>query len=190
MQNWFLPKITDYWDWTRGSLEKFSLEIVAASPEARIQHISAIRAAVKEHMRVLPDRTLLDVLYIVADDIFKAGNCATVSGSAIEMYLEASAGTLYSLAKERGCLLHYLVDNMYEQTPYGMTRPLELYGEWFRSAGLAYICPQDLALSLMRHDKQDPNQYFVLLAKYIDEAIDVADLAVENVIPNSGIMYF
>ena len=174
MKDWFLPKITDYWDWTRDSLEKFSLEIMMASPEVRAASLSAIREAITEHVRVLPDRTLLEVLWIVADDVFKAGNRASVAGGAFEIYLEASAGTLFALAEQRKCILHYLVDNIYEQTEFGMHRPLQLYEKWFRSVGLVYICPQALALSLMNHDKQASNQYFALLPKYIDEGIHMA----------------
>ncbi len=180
MKNWFLPKITDYWDWTQESIKNFSLEIMAVSPKDRMQQYSAIREAVKEHVRVLPDRTLLDVMYVAADDIFKEGNRTTMGGSAFQMYLEASAGTLYSLARERGCYLHYLVDNMYEQTPDGMRRPLELYGGWFSATGLVYICPQHLALSLMQADQHDPGQYFALLPKYIEEAIAVAEQAADQ----------
>ena len=120
-----------------------------ASPEVRAQDLSAIREAITEHVRVLPERNLLDVLCIVADDLFKAGNRTSVAGGAFDIYLEASAGTLFALAKQRNCILHYLVDNIYEQTEFGMRRPLELYENWFRSAGLVYICPQAIAISLM-----------------------------------------
>jgi len=180
MENWLLPKITDYWDWTRDSLEKYALEIMAASPEVRAKSLGAIREAITKHVSVLPERTLLDVLCIVADDLFKAGNKASVAGSAFDIYLEASAGTLFTLAKQRNCILHYLVDNIYEQTEFGMRRPLQLYENWFRSAGLVYICPQALAISLMNNDKQDASEYFRLLPKYIDEATDVAWKVVEK----------
>lgn len=180
MDNWLLPKITDYWDWTRDSLEKYALEIMMESPEARAKSLGAIREAITEHVRVLPERILLDVLYIVAEDLFKAGNRMSLAGSAFEIYLEASAGTLFALAKQRNCILHYLVDNIYEQTEFGMRRPLKLYENWFRSAGLVYICPQAIAISLMDHDKQDPGQYFRLLPKYIDEGLHVAWKVVEK----------
>jgi hypothetical protein len=180
MDNWFLPKITDYWDWTRDSLEEYSLKIMVASPEAQVKSLNAIREAITEHVRILPERTLLDVLCIVADDLFKAGNRASIAGGAFDSYLEASAGTLFALAKQRNCILHYLVDNTYEQTEFGMRRPLELYETWFRSAGLAYICPQALAISLMNHDKRDPRQCFRLLPKYIAEAFEEACMIVEK----------
>src|SRR6266705_6642089 len=136
MDNWFLPKITDYWDWTRNSLEKYAMEITMASPEVRAKSLHAIRKAIGEHVRVLPEQTLLDVLWIVADDLFKAGNSMSGASGAIENYLEASAGTLFALAQQRNRILHYLVDNIYEQTEFGMRRPVELYESWFRSAGL------------------------------------------------------
>jgi hypothetical protein len=69
MDNWFLPKITDYWDWTQDSLEKYVAERMA-SPEVRAKSSSAIREAITEHVRVLPERILLNVLCIVADDLF------------------------------------------------------------------------------------------------------------------------
>jgi hypothetical protein len=180
MHNWLLSKITDYWDSKRDSIEKYASEITTASPEVRANSLDAIRKAIAEHVRVLPERTLLDVLWIVADDLFKAGNSVSGEGGGFDSYLEASAGTLFALARKRKCILHYLVDNVYEQTEFGMRRPLELYENWFRSAGLVYICPQRLAISLMNHDKHDSKQNFKLLPKYINEAIDLARLSVEK----------
>ena len=40
MDNWLLPKITDYWDWTQNSLEKYAMEIMTASPEVRARSLS------------------------------------------------------------------------------------------------------------------------------------------------------
>jgi hypothetical protein len=172
---WFLPKITDYWDWTRDSIEKYSLEIMAAAPETQQLQLDAIRAAITEHVKVLlPERTLLDVLMIVVDDLYKSGNKAKISGSAFERYLEASAGTLFALAAQRKCTLHYLVDNNFEQTSQGMERPLGFYESWFRAAGLVYVCPQAIALELMNHDGHDLTKYFEMLPQYIDEAKFVA----------------
>ena len=44
MDNWLLPKITDYWDWTKNSLEKYAMEIMTASPEVRATSLNAIPA--------------------------------------------------------------------------------------------------------------------------------------------------
>lgn len=180
MQEWFLPKITDYWDWKSNALEKFSLELMVAEPTARDQQLSIIRSAVTEHVRVLSAQQLLNALIVAAEDIYKAANRATVGGSAIEMYLEASAGTLFSVARQRQCILHYLVDNIFEQTSFGMTRPLKLFGAWFRAAQLVYICPQELAVRLMQNRNEDPDEFISLLPRYIDEALDVSNKLVER----------
>lgn len=167
---WYLPKITDYWDWSADSVEKYSLEIMVAAPEIQPLILDAIRVAITEHVKVLPEGTLLDVLWIAADDLYRSGNRAKVSGSIFEQYIEASAGTLFALAAQRKCILHYLVDNRFEQTSAGMERPLGVYSSWFRAAGLVYICPQLIARDSMSHDGRDSGSYFEILPQYIDEA--------------------
>lgn len=181
LQNWLLPKICDYWDSTRSSVEKFSLEIAMAPPEVRTSHLACIREAITEHVRVLPERILLDVLMVTVEDLYKEGNRAQIVERSVFEYLDASANTLFTLATQRKCAVHYLVDNIFEYTESGMMRPLTLYRDWFRSAGLVYVCPQLYALETMvEADRQDPRVYFDLLPRYIDEGNHIANKVVEG----------
>lgn len=172
--DWMLPRITDYWDSRSEALEAHLQAVAGADPDARVVMLESIRAAVTEHVRVLPDRTLLTALATVADDLLKVGNRLQAVDGTFGDYLDASAGVLFSLAQSRYCCVHYLVDNIFKHNSVGMHRPTEFYPHWFRAAGLVYICPQAVAIVLMKEDKCDPNDFYDLLPNYITEALTIA----------------
>ena len=87
MDNWLLPKITDYWDWTRDSLEKFSLEITMASNTAVIINGDSDRLTVAV-------RTLLTLACMAARRAVKV--CITESSdkSAVEWQVTADGASI------------------------------------------------------------------------------------------------
>jgi hypothetical protein len=174
MDNWFFPRVTDYWDSRTDALETLPLRIAEETAEAQGQIFAAIREAIVRHVERFPDEMLLKLLCVVADDIYKVVNRASQTGTAYFQYLGASAGTLFSVAGQRGCVLHYLVDNLFEATEQGLARPLRYFPNWFQAAGLVYICPQELGVTLMQADKVDPAQHVQAIPRYIQEATHVA----------------
>jgi hypothetical protein len=173
--NWLLRKISDYWDPTHDAVEQFSRKLTEAAPSLRVSALSSVRDAVAKHVEVLPDRFLLDALFVTADDLYRTAVHASAWSEVHAQYLEASAATFFSLAGQRGYVVHHLVGNRYEQTPFGMKRPLEFYPSFLRSAGLVYICPQRLAVALMERDGQSSADYFGLFPFYIRETTYVAE---------------
>ncbi len=97
-----------------------------------------IRAAVTEHVRVLPDRWLHWAAFIAAEDLYRTANAITAWTSSVADYLACSAGTFFRILSQRGCHLHYVIDNSCQE----MQRPLELFPLWFLACGIHYECPQ------------------------------------------------
>jgi non-ribosomal peptide synthetase component F len=64
-----LTKITDYWDERGHTIDKAAAELQELDGRERDQAVSDISAAVREHVRVLPDETLLRAAVPVLDDL-------------------------------------------------------------------------------------------------------------------------
>jgi hypothetical protein len=171
-----LPNITDYLDSRNDAVQRFA-DMVKASPHPE-SDLMAIRDAVCEHTRVLSLQRLWTVSYIFADDLYKAGDRLPVWAEELRQYVEASAGTFFERFHETGYVLRYFINNGFEQTDWGMRRPLYLLPALFRAAGLVYICPETLALSFME-DRGTPNSDFLKeYWRYKDESRDVAKKAI------------
>lgn len=145
--HWMLPNIFDYLDSRNDAVQRFAA-MVKASPDPE-SNLKAIREAVSEHTRVLPLERLWTVSYVIADDLYKAGNSLPVWAEEHRLYVEAAAGTFFERFSETGYVLRYFINNGFEQTDWGMQRPLYLLPRLFLAAGLVYICSEKYALSLM-----------------------------------------
>ena len=110
----------------------------------------------------------------MADDLYKAASVATMIDDALQAYLMASAATLCRIVGERGFVIHYVVDNTYDEE-LSMQRPLQLYQPWFEAAGFAYICPQKVAELLMGASDPGSASVYEHLPLYIREGRHLAD---------------
>jgi hypothetical protein len=142
-----LPNITDYIDWRNDAIQHFA-DMVKVSPRPE-NDLRAIREAVSEHARVLSLQRLWTVSHIFADSLYKEGNRLPMWGEEHRLYVEAAAGTFFERFSETGYVLRYFINNGFEQTDWGMQRPLYLLPRLFRAAGLVYICPEEYGLSFM-----------------------------------------
>ncbi len=137
-QPFMLPKLSDYWDTAKDAIPRFAAELAAQSPTAAKETTTAIRAAVTEHLRVLPDQWLPRVAFVVAEDLYRAANTITAWNASVADYLACSAATFFGLLSQRGYRLHYVIDNSFQE----MQRPIQLFPLWFRACGIEYQCPQ------------------------------------------------
>ena len=144
----FLRKLTDYWDSTTGTVQSLSEKLDTYSGQSREEALDAIRAAVREHVRVLPDKTLCLAACVVVDDLYKVASHIPAWWATTSDYLAASAGTFFPILRERGFILHYIVDNTFPQTQ----RPFQLFPTWFAACQLNYECPQLIQAT----DRLDP----------------------------------
>jgi hypothetical protein len=171
-----LPKITDYLDPRTDALQQFADKVeISPHPE---RDLEAIREAVSEHTRALPLKWLWTVSYVLADDLYRAGNRLPLFAEQHRQYLEASAGTFFQRFHEKGYVLRYAINNSFEQTDFGMQRPLYLLPALFAAAGLVYVCPETLSLELMKHDGLPSSQFLKNYPLYEAESRDVAKLLV------------
>jgi len=144
----FLRKISDYWDSTTGAVQSLSEKLDTFSGKGREEALNAIRAAVREHIRVLPDKTLCLAACVAVDALYKVASHIPAWWATISDYLAASAGTFFPILRERGFILHYIVDNTFTDTQ----RPFQLFPTWFAACQLNYECPQLIQAT----DRLDP----------------------------------
>lgn len=181
MNSWHKQYIYDYWDSKTGAIAVFSGALREPIEEEEKKKITeSISKAVEGGVSKLSDRDLMLMSVTMIDDLYKAGDAAEIWDGALEQYIAASAGTFSRAIAARGYLIHYLVDNSFENSDFGMQRPLELYPVWFRAAGFAYLCPQLFALRLMENDGISRPDYIATLPRYIREARHVTHQAIEQ----------
>jgi len=109
--------------------------------------------------------------YVMAEDLYKASNRhIQVLDKALYQYIESTAGKFSEILHEKDLIVHFLIVNTFRQNFPGMHGPLELYRDWFKYAGFFYICPQHIALDIIKMKKLNPSDYFELLPRTIEAA--------------------
>lgn len=177
MDEWFLNRLTDYWDnREQNSIAIYSQQLGKCTPKEKSEAEDAIRAAIAKHVSVLTDEQLLNAAFIITDDIYKSVNGMSSYNDLVTDYLTASVGTFFQLFHERGYALHYLTNNTF--TDWKM--PIFILGRIFVPAGMVYICPQQIAQMLMKHDQITLTDYFDHLPRYIQEAEGIAEEVLER----------
>jgi hypothetical protein len=179
MQNWMLPRITDYWDEQVQATDRLSRVLGAVPPSERDSQVGLIRAAIGRHVEALSDVNLTRAAFVVADDLYKTAGRLSSWDYPLELYLGASANAFFEAVRTRGFLLSYVVDNSFED----LTRPVRLYPLWYKPTAVCYICPQHIAYSLQILEKNGPKDDLQqpldpsrlnLIPSYIAEARDIA----------------
>src|SRR5687767_1458830 len=112
MDDWMLPKLTDYWDQQVQAIDGFSQALGRLETEQLDTAKQAIAACVAEHVRVMPDEILLRAVLPVVDDLYKAACSIGRWDASLEAYLAASAGTFSQALSQRNLRVQYLVDNV------------------------------------------------------------------------------
>jgi hypothetical protein len=166
-----LPKVTDYWDEQVGAIDAAVSRLAQLDATERATALGEIVRAIQRHTSALDDKTLVQASIAVTDDLYKAASRIGYWDQDVQEYLAASAGSFASAVRNRGWLIQYLVDN----SAPDMSRPLELFPEWFPAAGFVYVCAQAVVPRLVEADpdaaKLDPAE---VVPMYIDEARYVA----------------
>lgn len=180
MNNWFLRKITDYWDSNNNALHIYAKSLTRLSGAEYDSALVDIQNAVIEHASVLPDNTLQQVAWIMVDDIYKSVNTPFILQSPFLDYLSASAETLLNIVKDRGYVIQYVVDNTFAADEIHMMGPIKVFPLVFKASGLKYICPQELAIKMMVSDSVDENNLYSSMPRYIEEARDVSNMVVNR----------
>ena len=180
MNDWFLNKITDYWDSNNNALHTHAKSLSQLSGTDYESALVDIQNAVTEHARVLPDNALQQVAWIMVDDIYKSVNMRFILQNPLLDYLSASAETLLKIVKNRGYVIQYLVDNAFAADEVHMMGPVTVFPLVFKASGLIYICPQEHAIKMMGSDSVDENNLYSSMPRYIEEARDVCNMIINR----------
>jgi len=148
--------------------------------EEQNRFVSSIKEAIKAHVNVLSDRTLMHVGAVMADDLYRSMSVTKSIDKSISLYLESSASEFLKLFRQRGFVIHYIVDNIITEGSPDFQNLLGFVGNWFNSAGFFYICPQEIALDFMLHDNISKDDYYRELPRYIDEARYLMHIAIDK----------
>ena len=188
MKEWWLRKITDYWDFQVGAVFGMAqrLEAACRTPDGRQLAQDEIPTAVSCQVGALSDDHVALAAFAMVEDLYKSAVSLTYWDEYLAGYLALSARTFGRCLSERGFTLHYLVDNTFEASETGLSGPTIWFPKFFRSAGFGYVCPQEIARTLMAHDHRDPAAFIALLPRYIDEAREVASGAVRRLHERGG----
>jgi hypothetical protein len=106
----------------------------------------------------------------MVDDLYKYVNDEVLMDRALFAYLDAFARTFTKTVRERGYVIHYIVENQFSDVDFLMVGPFDLFPKVFNAAGFVYVCPHQLALQLMQADGVAVSQYSRAIAQYIAEA--------------------
>ena len=180
MNEWVLNIITDYWDHLSNAIYLNARKLENSSDKERKASIVSLKQAVLQHGGSLNEEDLLLSAFCMIEDIYKTVTSTLSYDQALLDYLSASAGTFCDLLRQRGYIIHYIVDNTFESDDLHMQGPIKYFPNIFRSAGFVYICPQQIARTLMDEDHIGSEKYFEELHRYIAEARDVSSMVVEE----------
>jgi len=180
MSGWMLPKLTDYWDqqagtdFRSGAVFRTSRRLERLSARELDENLLDLEAAVVRHVRALDDTQLLTAATCVMDDLYKAVAKPVVWDDCVGHYLDTTGSAFFREVALRGYEANYAIHNYFASTPLGMKGPAEFFRFWFNTAGLLYICPQQIALLLMGNDGLALEDFNAAIPRYIDEARLVA----------------
>ncbi len=180
MKEWFLNNITDYWDHLSNALHLNARKLENVSDKEREDWIDSLKQAVLRHGGSLNEEDLLLSAFCMIEDIYKTVASALIYDQALLDYLSASAVTFCNSLRQRGYIIHYIVDNTFDRDELHIQGPLDYFPDIFRAAGFVYICPQQITGTLMDEDNIQREKYFEELPHYIAEARDASNMVVEK----------
>jgi hypothetical protein len=142
---WQFPSLVDYYDFNQRVLVEQPERLEALDEEGRAAALSVVQRVVADQASALDDTLLSEGAVSVIDDLYKAGCAADVWGPLHADYVRAVWGTFFSVLSDRGFTIRYVVENTFGEP---LDHPLILFPDLFRSAGVTYVCPHELATRL------------------------------------------
>jgi hypothetical protein len=177
--NWVFTDIHDYWNWKKDALFNKAGDIEKYDESKRNDIYESTRHAIYSLSEEFPERVLAINAFVMCEDFYRSLNRPTIRlDNSLMQYIHASCGSFCEILAKRGFAIHYLIDNAFEETEFGMTYPLQAFPLLFRGAGLVYLCPQHLAFEMITHDKKE--NFFDHLPQYIGKARLVASELVKK----------
>ncbi len=179
-------RISDYWDHQRDQIVRLSVACAGLGPDC----VPALQRSVPQLAAALSKNHLAMSAWIMAEDVYRTANKPTPWSEEIGTYLDASAASLLAVVAENGLVVQYVIDNVPGAVPAAQVKqfPYNQYGgscagypPWFRSAGFAYVSPQEEAAGLMTAKGIDLRTFAKRWADFAEEGRALALEAVKKV---------
>ena len=174
MSQWSFPHIFDYWDQATGIINRCAMCLHELAEGERQKAGDEIREAMEAHVQALTDEKLMYAALSLVDDVYKYVNDEIFVAPALVQYLDAFGRTFTNRLRERGYVIHYVVENTFKND-FLLVGPFDLFPAIFKAIGLVYISPQLLGWELMKHDGLEAAAYPEAIERYTPEARKVAD---------------
>lgn len=172
---WDFSSLGEVWDCKTRAIVAGADKLEALSDVERAHSLAVLSARMRAFTRVLDDNWLVFTAYFMIDDLYKSYFCEFRFTSGIEDYIAATAGVFLQELKQRGFVLHYVIDNI--QTEDNLDEMLTFVPAVFQSAGLLVTGPQVMALELMQRIDNRPRD-ITAIPQYRDEGHRVADMLI------------
>lgn len=158
-----------YWDWQSDAVLRWGRLAESLDEETRAMWLEAQGLRLMDRLAPLTDRQAAAVGVVLAEDLYRTVAMLTEPAPpGALVWLEATAAPVLALLAERGLCLHYLIEN---DVGPALGGPLLIYPEWFRAAGLAYVCPHHMVWTLEVEDQgRNPDEVLAHLPDLLPDA--------------------
>lgn len=143
--DWRHPDVAAYLDVEAGAPVEEGERLAVLNAEERAIALTATEMQVEQLVSALADRDLARLAVRAVDDLYRAGTTMSMWSPDVSAYVRATWGVIFKALAQRGYRLQYVAEHLH---PERIGRPLELYPDLFRAAGLAYACPHLIANEL------------------------------------------
>lgn len=170
MRDWRAPNINSYWTPRGQVIEACGDGLSRMGVDEREAALAVIETSVRELASDMGDQQLAEVAAHCVDDLYASACWVHSWDDHLSAYLSHSAAALGQVVTERGMRIEHLVDNEWSD----LTRPVELFPEWFASAGFVYSSPLAIAAELMHEDGIPVVAFEAKVDDYLREAREVS----------------
>ncbi len=135
--DWALPNLVAYFDQRSNTIENMAGQLRAIPERQRGEVLGVVESNVRRLTAELPRDMLLGAAVSWADDLYKAGCSLGTWDDAVAQYLTATAGTFFDMLSTKGFVVHFAIDATFDD----LTRPVQLFPDWYAAAGFIYTSP-------------------------------------------------
>lgn len=161
---WRFDVVEQYLDVGAGAPVVQGERLSVLNTEDRAIALTAAEMRVESLVSALHDRDLARLAVDAVDQLYRAGTAMSLWSPDISAYVRATWGAIFRALAQRRYRIHYVVEHAH---PERIGRPLELYPDLFRAAGISYVCPHAFANDLP--DAHDADVNPEALAPFIAE---------------------
>jgi hypothetical protein len=180
-ESWVFSSFVDYYDARTNAVARHSEVLSSYAPDDARDALDIVSRVVTQYARDLTEDQLVGATVSIVDDLYKTMSWINQWSHHTAAYVQAVFGSFLSVAAERGKRVLYIVENTF---PEGFQRVVSLFPTAFQAAGIAFVCPHQVAAFMARSSgialSDHPN--VAELAPLIAEARVVALQAASTVV--------